>query len=49
MSKQGWCDEGKLEVKQEFKKIIKEIEAVEPDSNGRYNACQELLKEINKL
>ena len=31
------------EYKDELIKNIKEIQKVEPESNGRYNACQELL------
>lgn len=29
--------------REEFKKTVKKIQAVEPESNGRYNACSEML------
>ena len=32
---------------QEFKKIIKKVSGKEP-SSGRYNACEEILKAIDK-
>ena len=37
------------ELKQEFRKIVKEVEARNPDSNGRYNMCKEILIELDKL
>ena len=38
-----------LRQKQGLKKIIKEAEARNPDSNGRYNACREILIDLEKL
>ena len=34
--------------KQEIIDIVKKVQQVEPESNGRYNTCQELLSQLKK-
>ena len=35
--------------KEEIRGMVDEVEKVEPESNGRYNACREIKEVLDKL
>jgi CRISPR/Cas system CSM-associated protein Csm4 (group 5 of RAMP superfamily) len=40
---------GKEDEKKRVVEIVKKVQAVEKESNGRYNACNEIIQSLNNL